>query len=417
VRLYPLNILALLVSAQAETPSAVTFYKDVLPVLRENCQRCHRPGEVAPASFLTYETTRPWAQAIKAAVLTKKMPPWFADPRFGQFSNDRSLSEGDVRTLVSWVNAGSPKGEPPTTPRPVEGGKEWSIGQPDLVISMPSAYHIPASGSLRYRYLEIPTGFTEDKYVQFVEVRPGNPKLVHHILVFARAPGQSWFTQTKLPGVPTPGDLLAAYLPGTDPPALRRGRARVIKAGSDLVVQLHYTPDGSAGTDISKVGLIFSRTRPVERVVAMNVSNMKFAIPPGAPDTEVKAELTLQRDATLINLLPHMHLRGKSFQYRAIYPNGTSEILLSVPRFDFNWQLIYHVAAEKKLPKGTVISCEAHYDNSRNNPFNPDPTKEVFFGQQTWEEMMVGFFDVAVPVNTEVEDLTLPKYKPANSHR
>jgi hypothetical protein len=414
---------------------AVTFYKDVLPVLQKNCQTCHRPGEIAPASFLTYESTRPWAKSIKTAVLTKKMPPWFADPHYGKFSNDRSLPESDIHTLVSWVDAGALAGDPKDAPKPVDWVEGWRIPQPDVVLSMPIQYHVPASGTIDYQYIVIPTGFTEDKYVQVAEARPGNSKLVHHIIAFVREPGNPWMkdakpgvpyvpkepelspedqkkqeeAEAKLPGIPFPGDFLVAYAPGTVPEVIKPGRAKLIKAGSDLVLQMHYTANGADGTDVSKIGLIFSKAPPAERMLTINTANVTFSIPPGKPDTEVDAKMTLQQDATLVNLLPHMHFRGSSFEYRATYPNGEKEVLLSVPHYDFNWQLTYDLAHEKKLPKGTVIECEAHFDNSPNNRFNPDPTKEVHYGEQTWEEMMIGFFDVAVPMNTTAQDLMFPK--------
>jgi hypothetical protein len=431
-----LCILGSVTLAKAETGSnSITFYKDVLPILQKNCQTCHRPGEVAPASFLTYESTRPWAKAIKTAVLTKKMPPWFADPHYGKFSNDRSLAEPDIHTLVSWVDAGAPAGDPKDAPAPVDWVEGWRIGKPDVVISMPIEYNIPASGTIDYQYIVIPTGFTEDKYVQLAEARPGNPKLVHHIIAFVREPGNPWLkdakpgipyvphdpdrtpedqkkqeeAEAKLPSIPFPGDWLVDYAPGTVAEVIKPGRAKLIKAGSDLVLQMHYTADGTAGTDISKIGLVFSKTPPRERMLTVNTANVTFSIPPGEPDTQVNAKLTLEQDATLVDLFPHMHFRGKSFEYRAIYPNGQKEVLLSVPHYDFNWQLTYDLAQEKKLPKGTVIECEAHFDNSLNNPFNPDPTKEVHYGEQTWEEMMIGFFDVAVPMNVTSQDVMFPK--------
>jgi hypothetical protein len=437
MRLYLWCILGSVTLARAGTVSApVSFYKDVLPVLQKNCQTCHRPGEIAPASFLTYESTRPWAKAIKTAVLTKKMPPWFADPHFGKFANDRSLSEADIHTLVAWVDAGAPEGDSKQAPKPVEWVEGWRIGEPDAVISMPIEYHVPASGTIDYQYIVIPTGFTEDKYVQLAEARPGNNKLVHHIIAFVREPGNPWMkdakpgvpyapkepelspedqkkqeeAEAKLPGIPFPGDFLVGYAPGTVPVAIKPGRAKLIKAGSDLVLQMHYTANGTAGTDISKIGLVFSKTPPAERMLTINTANVVFSIPPGAPDTEVHAKMTLQQDATLVNFLPHMHFRGISFEYRATYPNGEKEVLLRVPHYDFNWQLTYDLAREKKLPKGTVIECEAHFDNSPNNRFNPDPTKEVHYGEQTWEEMMIGFFDVAVPMNTTAQDLMFPKH-------
>jgi len=272
--------------------------------------------------------------------------------------------------------------------------------------------------------------------VQLAEARPGNTKLVHHIIAFVREPGNPWMqdakpgvpyapkepelspedqkkqqeAMAKLPGIPFPGDFLVGYAPGTVPTIIKPGRAKLIKAGSDLVLQMHYTANGTAGTDISRIGLVFSKTPPTERVLTINTANVTFSIPPGAPETEVDAKMTLQQDATLVNFLPHMHFRGKSFEYRATYPNGEKEVLLSVPNYDFNWQLTYDLAREKKLPKGTVIEGEAHFDNSPNNRFNPDPTKEVHYGEQTWEEMMIGFFDVAVPMNTTALDLMFPKH-------
>jgi len=300
---------------------------------------------------------------------------------------------------------------------------------------MPIEYQVPASGTIDYQYIVIPTGFTEDKYVQVAEARPGNTKLVHHIIAFVREPGNPWMkdakpgvayvpkepelspedqkkqeeAEAKLPGIPFPGDFLVAYAPGTVPEVIKPGRAKLIKAGSDLVLQMHYTADGSAGTDISRIGLVFSKTPPAERMLTINSANVVFSLPPGAPDTQVNSKMTLQQDATLVNLLPHMHFRGASFEYRATYPDGTKEVLLRVPHYDFNWQLTYDLVSEKKLPKGTLIECEAHFDNSPNNRFNPDPTKEVHYGEQTWEEMMIGFFDVAVPMQTTADDMMFPK--------
>jgi hypothetical protein len=436
MRLYLLCVFGSLSLVQAGTVATpVTFYKDVLPVLQKNCQTCHRPGEMAPASFLTYESTRPWAKAMKTAVLTKKMPPWFADPHYGKFANDRTMAESDIHTLVSWVDAGAPEGDAKDAPKALKWTQGWRIGQPDAVITMPIEYHIPASGTIDYQYIVVPTGFTEDKYVQMVEARPGNTKLVHHIIAFVREPGNPWMKDAKpgvpyapkepelspedqkkqeeaeanMPGIPFPGDFLVGYAPGTIPEVMKPGQAKLIKAGSDLVLQMHYTANGTAGTDISRVGLVFSKTPPSVRVLTINTANVTFSIPPGAPDTQVNAKMTLQQDATLVNFLPHMHFRGSSFEYRATYPNGEKEVLLRVPHYDFNWQLTYDLAREKKLPKGTVIEAEAHFDNSTNNRFNPDPTKEVHYGEQTWEEMMIGFFNVAVPMNTTAQDLMFPK--------
>jgi len=419
----------------ATAPPQVTFYKDVLPVLQKNCQTCHRPGEAAPMSFLTYETARPWAKGIKTAVVTKKMPPWFADPHYGKFANDRSLSQAEIDTLVSWVDTGAQAGNPKDAPKPTEWVEGWRIPKPDMVLSMTVPFNVPASGTIDYQYIVIPTGFTEDKYVQLAEARPGNPALVHHIIAFIREPGSPWMKDAK-PGVPVVprerqrqaeasgnqnrsqdgggfgGDFLAGYAPGTLPNIMKPGQAKLIKAGSDIVLQMHYTANGHAGTDISKIGIVFATVKPTERVLTLAAVNGNFAIPPGDPNYRVDSKITLQDDSTLVNLLPHMHFRGKDFEYRVTYPSGEKETLLSVPHYDFNWQLTYDLAQPKLLPKGTVIECTAHYDNSANNKYNPDPTKEVHFGEQTWEEMMFGFFDVSVPMNKTVMDLLRPK-KPA----
>ena len=437
MRLLGVCLASALLAGAATGSRAITFYKDALPVLQKNCQTCHRPGESAPMSFLTYEATRPWAKAIKTAVLTKKMPPWFADPHYGNFANNRSLAQSDIDTLASWADTGAVAGDPKDAPKPIDWVEGWRIGKPDLVISMPTAFEVPASGTIDYQYIVIPTGFTEDKYVQMAEARPGNPAVVHHIIAFIREPGNPWLRDAQ-PGVPfVPrerqrrleakgdkrqqqegagfGDLVAGYAPGTLPTVLKPGEAKLVKAGSDIVLQMHYTANGKATTDLSRIGLIFSRTKPTERVLTLAAANASFAIPPGDSNYQVDSKLTLQDDATLLNMLPHMHFRGKSFEYRITYPNGEKETLLEVPHYNFNWQLTYDLAQPKLLPKGSVIECTAHFDNSPNNPFNPDPTKEVHFGEQTWEEMMIGFFDVAVPLNKTAMDLMRPK-QPAQAH-
>jgi hypothetical protein len=447
MRLLELCLCSAVLASAATAPPQVTFFKDVLPVLQKDCQTCHRPGEAAPMSFLTYDSTRPWAKAIKTAVLTKKMPPWYADPHYGKFSNDRSLSQAEIDTLVSWADNGAQAGNPKEAPKLVEWVEGWRIGKPDMVISMPVAFNVPASGTIDYQYIVIPTGFTEDKYIQLSEARPGNPQVVHHIIAFIREPGNPWMRDAQ-PGVPfVPrerqrqaqaqaqaqpggltkqqqqqvdgggfGDFLAGYAPGTLPQMMKPGQAKLVKAGSDLVLQMHYTANGKAATDISKIGIVFSTSKPTERVLTLAAANGGFAIPPGDSNYQVDSKITLQDDSTLLNLLPHMHFRGKSFEYRVTYPTGEKETLLSVPHYDFNWQLTYELSQPKVLPKGTVIECTAHFDNSPNNPYNPDPTKEVHFGEQTWEEMMIGFFDVTVPLNKTAMDLMRPKKaQPAQS--
>jgi hypothetical protein len=431
-----LSLCSVALAAAATTPQP-TFYKDVLPVLQKNCQTCHRPGEAAPMAFLSYDEARPWAKAIKTAVVTKKMPPWYADPHYGKFSNDRSLSQAEMDTLVAWADTGAKAGNPKDAPKPTEWIEGWRIGKPDMVLTMPVAFNVPASGTIDYQYIIVPTGFTEDKYVQMAEARPGDRTVVHHIIAFIREPGNPWLKDAKVgvPFVPREmerqsdgkgqkkegggggglgfvGDFLAGYAPGTLPDVLKPGQAKLVKAGSDIVLQMHYTADGKSHTDISRVGVVFATEKPTERVLTLAAANPQFAIPPGDSNYRVDAKITLQDDSTLIDLLPHMHFRGKDFEYRVTYPSGEKETLLNVPNYDFNWQLTYELTKPKLLPKGTVIECTAHFDNSVNNKFNPDATKEVHWGEQTWEEMMIGFFDVSVPMDKTAMDLMRPKSQP-----
>lgn len=405
-------LLAGLAAAATTNHSQVTFYRDVLPVLQKNCQGCHRPGEAAPMSLLTYKEARPWAKAIKEAVLNKTMPPWFADPHYGTFSNDRRLTASELTTLATWAETGAQAGNLSDAPPPVQWVNGWNIGKPDKVFEMPQAFEIPASGTIDYQYIVLPTGFTEDKWVQSAEARPGNPKIVHHIIAFIREPGSNWLKDAK-PGVPyVPkqhagagggqgfgGDFLAGYAPGTIPQVLKPGQGKLVPAGSDIVLQLHYTANGKAASDQTRVGIIFAKEKPAERILTLAAGTHNFAIPAGDSNYQVDASMTLHHDATLTALLPHMHLRGKSFEYRVKYPDGKEETLLDVPHYSFNWQLSYYLSEPKLLPKGTVIECTAHYDNSANNAFNPDPTKVVRYGEQSWEEMMYGFFDVSIPAD------------------
>ena len=395
-------------------------------------------------SFLSYESTRPWAKAMKTAVLTKKMPPWFADPHFGKFANDRTMSQADIDTLTAWADTGAKPGDMKDAPVAIAFVEGWRIGQPDAVIEMPEAFNVPAEGTVDYQYVVIPTNFKEDKYVQFAEARPGNPALVHHILSFIREPGNKWLEGLKPGQIVSSGagaqraeaekhprkggevqegggglgggDFLAGYAPGALPNEMKPGQAKFIPAGSDIILQLHYTATGKAGTDKSRIGLIFAKEKPTERVLTLAAANWQFTIPANDPAYKVESKMKLYEGATLISLIPHMHFRGKDFTYVATYPTGEKETLLAVPKYDFNWQLTYELAQPKLLPKGTVIECVAHFDNSANNPANPDPTKEVHFGEQTWEEMMIGFFDVAVKTGMGPMDLVMPKKQVASAH-
>lgn len=407
------------VAQEPPNPSNVTFTKNVAPIIQKHCQVCHRPGEAAPFSMLTYEQTRPWAAAMKDAVRRRIMPPWFADAHFGKFSNDRSLPQEDIDTIAAWADAGAPEGDPKDTPPPVQFTSGWAIPKPDVVFEMPLTYQIPARGTIEYQKIIIPTGFTEDKWVQFAEARPDNRAHVHHIIAFVREPGSHWLEGEK-PGTffvapkpkgdnvdtsALPSDFLVGYAPGQPPEMLEPGQAKLIKAGSDIVFEIHYTTDGTPGTDRSKVGLVFAKQPPKERVLTLSATNGTFRIPPGDPDHRVDSEFVVNAPVKLLSLHPHMHGRGKDFEYRLAYPDGRTETVLRVPHYMWHWQLWYTLANPIVLPKGTKIECTAHFDNSANNPDNPDPTKEVRWGDQSWDEMMVGFFNLAFDVDMPLSEL------------
>jgi hypothetical protein len=380
--------------------AAPSFYKDVLPLLETHCQSCHRAGEAAPMALTDYASARPWAKAIKEAVVARTMPPWFADPHFGKFSNDARLTDRAIETISAWVDGGAPAGDRNDGGKPVEWVNGWTIGAPDVVIEMPREIEIPGSGTLGYKYVTVPTNFKEDTWVRLAEVRAGDREHTHHILVTIREPGMEADAQ---------GEFLAGYGPGAMPELLGAGQAKLIKARSELVFQLHYTTDGKPGRDRSRIGLVLAREKPRERVIMLAAANVRFSIPAGDPDFRVDARVTLHEEATLVSLLPHMHLRGKSFEFRVAYPDGRKETLLVVPRYDYNWQLSYYLDRPLRLPKETTIECTAHFDNSANNPRNPDPAKTVRFGAQSWDEMMIGYFEVAVDTGVGMRDLLLPK--------
>lgn len=417
------NKTIILIFAAIAHAAPVTFHKDVLPILQKHCQSCHRPGEAAPMAFLTYESTRPWAKAMKQAVLKGSMPPWFAEPHVGQFVNDRRLPEGARKTLVEWADSGALSGDPADAPPPVRWEEGWGIGAPDTVFEMPVDYDVPATGEVPYTYFVIPTNFAQDQWIEAAEVRPSDRTVVHHVIAFIREPGSKWLSGIQPGRAFVPGgkrfstgagedgmadDWMAGYAPGSIPSALAPGEARLVKAGSDIILQLHYTATGRASKDRTRVGVRFARGPVHQRVMVAAALNNQFVIPPGAPAHPVNASVTFARPVELLSMSPHMHVRGRSFAYRAVYPDGRAEMLLSVPRYDFNWQLRYELPEGKMLPAGTRIECEATFDNSPNNPHNPDPSAQVRWGDQSWQEMMAGFFDIAVPVGVTMSDIFPP---------
>lgn len=409
----------------ASAPSPVTFHKDVESILQNKCQECHRPGEIAPFSLLTYQQARPWAKAIRSDVIAKTMPPWFADPGFGHFSNDRSLTRQEIETISAWVDTGAKEGDLKDAPKPKDFVEGWNIPTPDAVVSMKEPFQIPATGEVQYQYIVMPSGFTEDKWIQAVEARPSDRSVVHHIVVFIRDPKSKWLRAAE-PGIPftPPGggkdfnntagggsDILMIYTPGMVPENWRPGLGKMIKAGSDLVFQIHYTTSGKATSDLSKIGMVFAKEPPTQRAYTLAASNLSFKIPPQDPSFEVDAKQVFPNSAEVLSFFPHMHLRGKSFEYKAVYPDGRTETLLKVPKYDFFWQLDYKLEKPLMLPPGTKIECTALFDNSPNNKHNPDPSSEVRFGEQSREEMMFGFFDVVIPANVTLQQYFAPKDK------
>jgi len=368
--------------------------------------------------LVTYAQTRPLAPAIAKAVQSGIMPPWFADARFGHFSNDPSLTPQQISAVLAWVAGGAPVGDPHDAPAPPQWSEGWNIAKPDLVLPMPKPVSIPADGDVEYTYEIVPTHFAEDKWIQMAEVHPSSPQYVHHAVVYIRPPDSKWlqhapigtpFTastlsdpQDRLEAHGTTSDLLLVYAPGSSPDRWPDGMAKFVPAGSDLVFQIHYTTNGTPGNDQTDVGLVFAKSPPQQRVITLQLNDHAFIIPPGADDFRVEVQGTLPNDATLLSLFPHMHLRGKRFEYDIVKPDGPVEMLLRV-NYHFHWQLSYRLAEPRLLKAGTRLRAVAWYDNSRNNPHNPDPTATVTWGDQTYQEMMVGFFDVAVPAKMNKE--------------
>jgi len=381
-------IWALIVSpALAGSPE---FYRDVLPILQNRCQICHRPGQVAPMEFRSYAQTRPWAKAIREAVRSRKMPPWFADPRFGKFANDRRLTDKEIETLAEWADQGAKEGDRKDAPEPRTWPDGWQMATRDVIVQMAQPFTVPAKGAVEYQYFAVPTGFTRDRWVQAVEVKPGAPSVIHHIVVYIREKGSSWTRG------PTKADILSVYAPGSGPDEWPKGMAKLIPEGADLVFEIHYTPKGQAVADRTQAALKLTDSLPEKRVLTLQLNNDHFRIPPGEANWRVSAWGTLPNDALLLSFFPHMHLRGKTFEYSIDATGDSPRTLLRVDPYNFYWQLSYRLAAPIPLPKGTRLMANAWYDNSANNPLNPDPKAEIRYGEQSWEEMMIGFFDVAV---------------------
>ncbi len=433
------------ISASAgKAGKTITFTKDVAPIFYRHCVRCHRPDDIAPMSLLTYKEARPWAKAIREKVATRQMPPWHADPRYGEFLNDPSLSQNEIETILAWVDQGAKEGSPGDLPPPPDFSEAWEIGKPDLVLAMPQEHTIGASGADDYIYFRVPTNFTEDRWVQAVEFRPGNKRVVHHAAVFIETPAMLEVARNiarrsghsldaTVPSVfeasagsifrkegtvrrvradaPVIDDgcsasgggglssqagpaLLCVYAPGRNADIWPARTAKRIPAGSNLIFQMHYAKTtGKPEKDRTSIGLLFARA-PVEKMIeSRDVTNFFFQIPPGADNHQATACYTFTRDVQLVNYMPHMHVRGKDMKYEVIYPDGRRETLLWVSRYNFNWQTLYKLKKPVPIPKGTRLVVTAHFDNSAKNKLNPDPSKTVRFGEPTYDEMLVGFVD------------------------
>jgi hypothetical protein len=393
------------------TESRPTFYKDVLPILQDHCQVCHRAGGIAPMAFQTYEQTKTYAGAIRLSTQQHTMPPWFAEKGTRKFSNDPSLSDTQISLLAAWAEAQAPAGNPTDAPAAKKWADRWTIPEPDLAIRMTEGVKIPADGEVDYTYEIVPTHFTEGRWVRCSEILPGMPENVHHAVVYVRSPESQWlrhapagkpFTASMLTSEEgrgdamwTTSDILLVYAPGSTPDNWPEGMAKYVPAGSDIVFQMHYTTNGKPGTDVTQIGLIFAKEPPKQRVLTLQLTNDHFVIPPEVPDYRVEARGTLPNDALLLSFFPHMHLRGKRFEYNIVNKDRSIETLLRV-NYHFHWQMSYRLAEPLPLKLGTELQAVAWYDNSKGNMHNPDPDTAVRWGEQTSDEMMVGFFDVAV---------------------
>src|SRR5215468_8948597 len=455
------------VSASSNKPAnkQITFSKDVAPILFKNCAVCHRPDDIGPFSVLSYKDSRPWAKSIREKVASREMPPWGADPGHGEFSNDTRLKQGEIDTIVAWVDGGAKEGDPKDMPPAPDFSDAWRIGKPDVTLTMPEEFTLDAGGADDYIFFRVPTNFTEDKWIEAAEFRPGNKRVVHHAVVFIetpqmidaaktmakrsgrefdprngpsvfeRAPGPEtlffkegtvWRTKTDAPVIDdgcgqsntkvrsvsagAGATILTAYAPGKNPDVYPPGTAKRIPAGSNLILQMHYSKStGKPEKDRTSVGLVFAKG-PVEKTVeTLTVINSLFLIPPGAENHEATACYNVPRDIQFVNYFPHMHVRGKAMKYEVVYPDGRRETLLQVDKYNFNWQTLYILKNPLPVPKGSRFVVTAHFDNSVKNKYNPDPAKAVRFGEPTYDEMLVGYADV-VRVIAKLDPKTLDAY-------
>lgn len=380
-------------AASRSAAPPISYYKDIAPILGKHCTDCHAPMEVGPMPLLQYSDVADVSRMIGEVVAEGRMPPWHADPRYGAWSNERRLSDAERSTLLSWVKAGAPEGEKPMNykdPAPPPADRPWHIGTPDLILKIPRNA-IPAQGTIDYRYITIATGVTEDQYVAAAEVRAGARQNVHHCLVFCKYPKARKGEQPPIDGG-LEGGFFASLVPGEMPNVFPPNAGKLLPAGAQLIFQMHYTATGVAAEDITEIGLKFHKMKPEKTVVTRGITQRRLKIAPGDAQATYEASWTVPQNIQILALSPHMHFRGKSFRYD-VQCGGTTKTILSVPRFDFNWQAVYRPAKPLSVARGSVIRCEGAYDNSAANPNNPDPTATVRWGDQSWDEMFIGYID------------------------
>jgi peroxiredoxin len=373
-----------------------TYHNRISRIIQQNCETCHREGGVGPFTMTTYDEAKGRRNMIRSVIERGLMPPWHADPATSHdFINDRSLSERDRKSILAWIEAGCPDGDASDAPVAREWPTGWHIGTPDAVLAINETYDVPASGAVRYKYTWVKTDFAEDRWIKTMEIRPTHPEVVHHVLVFLEdPPGENedreavrarW--QGGLEG------YFAGLVPGQSWTEYPEGTAKRLPAGAWLKFQIHYTPNGTAVRDRTEIGFIFQDDPPAHEMITASAMTTRFEIPPGSANHEVVATTKINRPGVIQSFAPHMHVRGKAFKYEFIYPDGTKELVLDIPRYDFNWQTRYLLREPIHVPAGTQIKATAWFDNSPENPANPDPTDTVHFGEQTWEEMMIGYFE------------------------